>query len=254
MEEKRKEEYQKRYESFKREGHPFWPYSIFQDAVVALLVFIGLILLTIFWGVPLEERADPTNTAYIPRPEWYFMFLFQLLKLFPGYLEWVGVALIPSFLVLILLLLPFYDRRPIRAIRLRPLAMTMGVLAVAFLVSLTVLAIRSTPPAGGVYLSVGQGVGGSPRAPLTATQLEGRQLFRSQCAPCHSVGGEGGQAGPALDGVGSLYSADWLHTYIMNPKLIRPDSTMPAFNPSPEKATLTHEQIGLVVEYLKALR
>jgi len=254
MEEKRREEYQKRYEAFKKEGHPFWPYSIFQDAVVALLVFIGLILLTVFWGVPLEERADPTNTAYIPRPEWYFMFLFQLLKLFPGYLEWVGVTLVPAFLVLILLLLPFYDRRPVRAIRLRPVAMVTGVLVVAILVSLTSLAIRSTPPAGGVYLSVGQGIGNPLRAPLTAAQLEGRQLFRSQCTVCHSVGGQGGKVGPALDGVGSRYSADWLHAYIMNPKLIRPDSAMPAFNPSPDEATLTHKQIELIVEYLKALK
>jgi len=105
----RRDEYHRRYDAFKSRGHPFWPYTIFEDTVVALGVLLILLFLAIFVGTPLERAADPTNTAYIPRPEWYFMFLFELLKLFPAHLEWVGAALVPALGLLALLLLPFMD-------------------------------------------------------------------------------------------------------------------------------------------------
>ncbi len=122
----RSEEYHDRYQGFKRQGRPFWPDIILEDALVAAAVFLGLLLLTVLWEVPLEPRADPTNAAYVPRPEWYFMFLFQLLKVFPGHLEWVGVIAVPAVGVLLLLLLPFYDRHPRRLPRVRPVALASG--------------------------------------------------------------------------------------------------------------------------------
>ena len=60
--------------------------------------------------VPLEQLADPTDTTYIPRPEWYFLFLFQTLKLFDGPLEVVGSVVLPGLAVLALILVPFIDR------------------------------------------------------------------------------------------------------------------------------------------------
>src|SRR6266511_1283468 len=80
------------FETFKRRGRPFWPDLIVEDAVVSLVVFLILAAVALVVGVPLEARADPANTAYIPRPEWYFLSLFELLKYFSGSLAWVGVV------------------------------------------------------------------------------------------------------------------------------------------------------------------
>src|SRR5512142_1992146 len=88
----KKRRYHERYAELKSLGETFFPHTIFKDAVASLVLFLILVALAVFVGAPLEERADPGNTAYIPRPEWYFMFVFQLLKYFPGELEWVGVV------------------------------------------------------------------------------------------------------------------------------------------------------------------
>ncbi len=128
------EAYHLRYEEFKRRGPSFWPNIVLEDTIVAGLVLVAILALIVTQGVPTEARADPTDTAYIPRPEWYFMFLFQLLKYFPGSLEWVVAALIPALALLLLVLLPFYDRSPWRSPLRRPLAMAVG-LVVAILIA-----------------------------------------------------------------------------------------------------------------------
>ena len=87
-----------------------------------LSLFLVLVLIASFIGVKPEPPADPSDSSYIPRPEWYFLFLFQLLEYIPGQLEWVGTFLIPTIGVLALLLLPFYDRSPFRHWKKRKLA------------------------------------------------------------------------------------------------------------------------------------
>ncbi|MGD8760078.1 MAG: hypothetical protein PVJ07_07475, partial [Anaerolineales bacterium] len=71
MDEKEKQEYLEKYEQDKKAGVPFFPDILFKDAIVSLLVFLVLIALAYFVGAPLEERADPSDTSYTPRPEWY---------------------------------------------------------------------------------------------------------------------------------------------------------------------------------------
>src|SRR5512136_2289331 len=110
MNDKEKQEYLEQYKHAKEKGVPFFPDIIFKDAVVTLVIFLILVALTYFIGAPLEARADPADTTYTPRPEWYFLFLFQLLKYFPGNLEVVGVVLIPTLVILLLFLLPVFDR------------------------------------------------------------------------------------------------------------------------------------------------
>jgi quinol-cytochrome oxidoreductase complex cytochrome b subunit len=102
MNEKEKKEYLEKYQKAKNEGVPFFPDILFKDAVVALLVFLILVGLAYFLGAPLENRANPADTSYTPRPEWYFIFLFQLLKYFPGNLEVIGVIIIPSIVIALL--------------------------------------------------------------------------------------------------------------------------------------------------------
>jgi len=100
--------------TFKQAGRPFWPDVIVEDLAMAVVVFLVLLGLAGAFGTPLDAPADPTNTSYIPRPEWYFLFLFQLLRYFPGQLEWVGVVLLPLAAMAALILLPFVDRGPER--------------------------------------------------------------------------------------------------------------------------------------------
>ena len=123
-----------------RSGKPFYPDQLFEDAVAVLILFIILASMALFVPVPLEELADPTDASYDPRPEWYFLFLFQLLKYFEGPLEVVGTFVIPTVGFILLLFLPFLDRKEGRTSLLkRPVALTVTSLSVALIVLLTVL-------------------------------------------------------------------------------------------------------------------
>ena len=84
MNKQEQQDYLDKYKKAKEKGVPFFPDIIFKDTVVVFIVFIILIALAYFIGVPLEERANPNDANYTPRPEWYFLFLFQMLKYFPG--------------------------------------------------------------------------------------------------------------------------------------------------------------------------
>src|SRR4030065_33783 len=121
MEEKEKQQYYEKYRKAKEKGILFYPDAIFKDAVVVFAIFLILIGLAYFVGAPLEERANPADTAYTPRPEWYFLFLFQLLKYFPGRLEVIGVFVIPTLMIALLLFLPFIDRSAKRHALSRPI-------------------------------------------------------------------------------------------------------------------------------------
>ena len=96
-----KKKINQRYQQELHKGERFWPDSIFKDAIVALAIFLVLILLATFVGIPAEPKADPSDTSYIPRPEWYFLFLFKFLALYGqipllGKIEWFATVIIPS--------------------------------------------------------------------------------------------------------------------------------------------------------------
>src|SRR5215471_3209138 len=120
---------------------------IVEDVIVSTVVILIVIALAVLFGTPLEGQADPTNTGYVPRPEWYFLFLFELLKYFPGSLEWVGVVVLPGLFFLFLFLLPLLDRGPRRSPRYRPISTAIAALSVLAVVGLTWRSIQTTPPA-----------------------------------------------------------------------------------------------------------
>ncbi len=120
-------------------GKPFYPDQVFEDVVGMLILFVILACAALFAPVPLEDVADPTNANYDPRPEWYFLFLFQLLKYFQGPFEILGTFVIPTVGMLLLLFLPFLDRSERKVLWKRPIAMTVTSVCVVAIVGLTIL-------------------------------------------------------------------------------------------------------------------
>ena len=120
-------------------GKPFYPHQVFEDVVGMLILFVILAVVALFAPVPLEDVADPTNADYDPRPEWYFLFLFQLLKYFQGPFEVIGTFVIPMVGMLLLLFLPFLDRSERAVLWKRPIALTVTSVCVTAIVVLTIL-------------------------------------------------------------------------------------------------------------------
>ena len=120
-------------------GKPFYPHQVFEDVVGMLILFVILAVVALFVPVPLEDVADPTNADYDPRPEWYFLFLFQLLKYFQGPFEIIGTFVIPTVGMLLLLFLPFLDRSERAVLWKRPIALTVTCLCVVGISVLTIL-------------------------------------------------------------------------------------------------------------------
>ena len=233
-------EYHAVYEDFKTRGRRFFPDLIVEDAIVSVLMVLIVIACAVAFGTPLEGQADPTNTGYVPRPEWYFLFVFELLKYFPGALEWVGVVVLPGLFFLFLFLLPLLDRGPRRSPRYRPITTAVGLVSIVVVSLLTWRAVQTTPPA----------LADNRAERLTATEVVGRQLVAAQgCVSCHVINGEGGTLGPPLDGIAERRGPAYVHSYIESPRSLNPNATMPAFLPP-----LTHEQVEDVTQYLLALR
>lgn len=134
-----------KYEQKLLNGERFWPDSIYKDAIVALGLFVLLVLLATFVGVHDSPKADPSDTSYIPRPEWYFLFLFKFLALYGqipllGKIEWIATVLIPGIAVGVLTFLPFIDRSSHRYYAKRALPLAIMFIMVLGIVLLTMLA------------------------------------------------------------------------------------------------------------------
>jgi mono/diheme cytochrome c family protein len=183
LDEQQKQKYLEDYKQEKEEGVKFYPDIIYKDLLVAFAIFLLLLGLAIFVGVAAEPPADPSDSSYIPRPEWYFLFLFQMLKYFPGQLEWVGTFIIPTIGVLALLLLPFYDRSPFRHWKKRKFATVTMSLIVIGIIALTVVAAVTTPPHEETALAT----------TITDKIVLGQDLYSIQCVECHGAEGEGGE-------------------------------------------------------------
>jgi ubiquinol-cytochrome c reductase cytochrome b subunit len=234
--------YQNRYATSKANGVPFWPDIIVKDIAVATGVVAVIIALAAIQGAGLEAAADPTDTAYVPRPEWYFLPFFQLLKLVPGRFESFVAVGVPALVTLGLLLLPFFDLRSTRSLRRRPVALVSLAGAATAGALLLGAAVRGTPVAKEAAQT---------GRPLTSVQRAGLALFaQEQCGTCHESHGSAPPIGPSLTAIALLHSTNWLHSFIESPRRFHPNSIMPAFGPP----TLTHEQIDELAQYLSTLQ
>ncbi len=241
--------YRETYKESKAGGVPFWPDIIAKDIVVATGVVLLLVLVASLKGAGLEAPADPTDAAYVPRPEWYFLPFFQLLKLVPGSLESFTAVGVPGLLVLALLLLPFFDRKSTRSLSRRPVAL-LSLAGAGAAAALLFGASARDAPSGAIVPEVGR--------PLTLVERSGRTLYgQQQCGGCHEIKGQAAHQkasdapdAPALTDIGLQHSSGWLHSFIEEPTRFHPDSKMPAFGPP----TLTHQEIEELAQYLSSLR
>ncbi len=183
MNEEQKREYQEKYQREKDQGVKFFPDIIYKDLLVTFALFILLVGLAIFVGVAAEPPADPSDTSYIPRPEWYFLFLFEMLKYFPGVIEWVGTFLIPTIVILALLLLPFFDRSSYRYWKKRKIGVAVMGIIVLGMVVLTIMAVVTTPPPAEAEVAL----------TLSDQIIAGQDLYSIHCVECHGADGEGGE-------------------------------------------------------------
>jgi len=252
----------KRYkEDVAKEGKPFFPYAVYHDTVMSLVVVVVIIALAVIWkytadgteagilGPLYTDEADPGTTNFIPRPDWFFYFLFYLLRIF----KWpetvvLGTVGVPTLLLILLIGLPFYDRRPERAVLRRPVAFVAAILVV---ISMGVLTWKGATAKEGSE-AVGevpawaqeQGFADNPVA------VEGATLFaESGCLNCHVYLNAGGQnlGAPNLSEEGLKgRGIEWQVAHLKNPSSKVPGSPMPSF------ATLGDENLTKIATFLEA--
>jgi ubiquinol-cytochrome c reductase cytochrome b subunit len=165
----------------------FYPDQVFKDAVAAVILLGLLFAVSLYHPAPLEIKANPSATGYVPRPEWYFLPNFELLKYIPtAWGEWgefAGAAVVPGLGVLLLIALPYLDRNPERLPRRRPLICAAAVTALAAL----------------IYLGVSGAMSGPKHTALTPQQARGEKVFLDlRCHSCHGINGGGGLEGQDL--------------------------------------------------------
>jgi ubiquinol-cytochrome c reductase cytochrome b subunit len=183
----------------------FFPVQVLKDTVAICVWVVALGCMVALVKVPLGNLADPTETGIYPRPEWYFLFLFQALKLFHGPLEVFGAVVLPGLAVAVLILMPFIDRGKAVVIRQRTAAILLVVLATAGWTGLTVRAVVTTPPQ--IEEDASEEI--QPWQLIPAAQLDGVGAFRkANCGSCHVLGSSG--PGPDLAKAVSVKPANWL--------------------------------------------
>lgn len=214
----------------------FYPQQVLKDAIAITLVVSFIFLLAYFAYSPPTTVADPTDTSVLPRPEWNFLFLFQLLRYFPGALEWVGATVVPGALVVLLFLLPFLDWQEERSPFHRRATIAAGFGIIAGIGLLTALAVFSDRAAVAYWLN--------------PTVRTGAQLYaENDCASCHKIRGEGsGSSGPDLSFIGNVREIEWMKQYIRDPDSLNADTTMPPFK------RLSEAELDQLATYLKSLQ
>ncbi len=241
----------------------FWPEQIFKDVVVTFLIFLLLVYLSAFFPAPFSGLADPSDTLVSPKPAWTFLFLYQILKIFPGPLEPLGTAGVPLMIVLLFASLPFVDKSPEKNPFKRGFVVLSGFAFVGIVLYLTWL--------GYIYRSDAEK--SQMEAPVTISQddsgkikladqytamvaanadkkASGEKLFKTLgCTECHTVTGvASNKQGPdLLMAKGNNRSSEWLYTQILAPQAHNQKTIMPPF------AHLSEENINLLVTYLQGL-
>jgi mono/diheme cytochrome c family protein len=233
MNQAEKEQYLREYAVFKAKGKPFFPYAVAKDSIMAAIVVLLIAFLSLLFGAELGPKADPTTTTYVPRPEWYFFFLFELLRVIkPPDLTPLATIGIPTICMILLVLLPFFDRSPERRPERRPVATTAGIFTIAAMAYLTYLGAAAGSPNEIEY--------------QVAPEYEAGKLVAAQsgCLACHKIGENGNDGpGPELTEIGNVLPMAAIERTLENPT-----------PPMPSYRELPDEKKQALVEFLAQLK
>src|SRR3954451_15566474 len=233
MNQAEKEQYLRDYSLLKSKGKPFFPYAVAKDSLMAVIVMAVIITMSIVLGAELGPKADPTTTTYVPRPEWYFFFLFEVLRVIkpPALVPFATVG-VPTICMILLFLLPFYDRGPERRPERRPIATLAGILTIAAMGYLT-------------YEGATAGAKNPIERKVEAKYEKGKRVAaQSGCLACHKIGENGNDGpGPHLTDIG-----DKLERGAIPRTLENPTAPMPSFKGLPE------DKKSALVDFLASLK
>jgi menaquinol-cytochrome c reductase cytochrome b/c subunit len=233
MNQREKEAYLREYTLLKAKGKPFFPYAVAKDAVMMCIVMAVIISLSIVLGAELGPKADPTTTTYVPRPEWYFFFLFEVLRVIkPPELVPFATIGVPTICMIMLFLLPFIDRGPERRPERRPIATLSGILVIVAMGYLTFMGAEAGSP-NSIDMTVPQ-------------ELEKGKLVAAQsgCLACHKIGENGNDGpGPHLSNIGNVLEKGAIRRTLENPT-----APMPSFRGLPE------DKKTALVDFLASLK
>ena len=252
----------KRYKAdVETRGKSFYPHAMFHDTVMSLVVVAVIVALAAIWysdsgpepgdagilGPRYTEEADPGTTSFVPRPDWYFFFLFYLLRIF----HWpesviLGTVGIPTILLILLLAVPFLDRRRERRIVRRPVAVVASLLVIASMGILTYKGATAEEPSATSPEALVDGVVPDPSEEV----LTGAELFAQVgCLNCHVYNRQGSPnlGAPELTDIGTAgRGEDYWVQWVRNPEELKPGTAMPGF------PNLTDEQLRAIAVFLEA--
>ena len=247
MNRQEKEAYLREYSILKAQGKPFWPYAVAKDGAMACVVMLTIIVMSIVLGAELGPKADPTTTTYTPRPEWYFFFLFELLRVIkPPELVSLATLGIPTICMIMLFLLPFYDRGPERRPERRPIATVAGIFVIGAMGYLTYLGAEAGAPTQ-IEQATPERIKAQGGAVLRQYEAGKQVVAQSGCLACHKIG-ENGNGGP---GPNPTKIADRLPAQGIARTLINPTAPMPSFSSLQENEP---EKFDAMVAFLGQLK
>jgi len=223
MNQAEKEEYLREYSILKNEGKPFFPYAVAKDSLMAVIVMCVIIFLALMFGAEIGPKVNPTTTTYVPRPDWYFFFLFEVLRVMKNIPKFTDLATIgvPTICMILLFLLPFYDRSPERNILRRPVALAAGLTTIFAMAFLTYSGANTGSP-NSVDLPPPSNLTAAEAATFKAGELV---VGQSGCLACHVIGSNGNNGpGPDLTNVGSILRPQGIASTLRNPT-----APMPSF-------------------------
>ena len=244
MNQRQKEEYLREYSILKAQGKPFFPYAVAKDGAMACVVMAVIITMSLVLGAELGSKANPTTTTYVPRPEWYFFFLFELLRVIkPPSLVGLATIGVPTICMILLFLLPFYDRGAERRPEHRPIATLTGIAVIGAMAFLTYSGANAGSPTV-IELATPKSVVQAGGSTLTEYNAGKAVVAQSGCLACHKIG-DNGNSGPGPD---LTHIASRLPRQGIARTLVNPTAPMPSFK------NLPPQKFKAVVNFLSQLK
>ena len=239
-----KEAYLREYSILKSEGKPFFPYAIAKDSWMAVIVMITIIAMAIVLGAELGPKVDPTTTTYVPRPEWYFFFLFEVLRIIkPSSLTPLASIGVPTICMILLFLLPFYDRSPERRPERRPIAMAAAFFTIAAMAFLTYEGANAGSP-NQIDVETPKSVMAGGAESIRQFESGKQVVAQSGCLACHKIEHNGNTGpGPDLSDIGAKLPRQAIARTLVNPTA-----------PMPPYASLPIDKRDDLVEFLVQLK